>query len=512
MGSLNDVVYTSAPDVIDTETLTPPAVSDEFWVNRTNGYYFYEASGAPKCSVIVTGYNRLNKTQYCVECILKYTADIDYELILVDNGSEDGTLEFFQTVPFERKRIVRITKNIGAGYGGRYAIGLARGKYIVTVSNDVYVTKNWLSNLLRCYDSDPSIGLAVPVSSNVSNFQEVNLAFENFDEMQEKAAAFNVSDPSKWEERMRLVTVMLIYTRPVLDIVGTGDAAFVHDFAEDDIAMRMRRSGFKMMLCKDTWVCHDHNFRNMEDKNLMEYQQSLDSGRRVYKEKYHGIDAWDDILNFESTLLAPLDKAVFDAKTLSALVIDGRCGTPVLEIRNRLKHRGCYEEIESYAFTTQAKYYTDLQSVASDVRCDRIDFIQSHYADESFNIIMLGEPINTYNEPVTLLQKLYNFLKPGGVLLFKLRNVNGINAFLMSAGLGGDSDPDLPSQIFTDELTRCISMFGKCNIGVTIELRNISESDKNTIRNLLISLKGSMTQDDMHRLLCKNYLYNVRKE
>jgi SAM-dependent methyltransferase len=354
--------------------------------------------------------------------------------------------------------------------------------------------------------------LAVPVSSNVSNFQEVDLAFENFDEMQEKAAAFNVSDPSNWEERMRLVTVMLIYTRPILDIVGTGDAAFVHDFAEDDIAIRMRRSGFKLMLCKDTWVYHDHDFRNLEDKNPIAFQQSLDSGRLVYKEKYHGIDAWDDILNFENMLLAPLDKVVFDAKTLSALVIDGRCGTPVLEIRNCLKHRGCYEKIESYAFTTQAKYYADLQTVAGDVRCDRIDFIQSHYADESFNIIMLGEPINTYNEPVTLLQKLYNFLKPGGVLLFKLRNVNGINAFLMSAGLGGGSDPDLPSQIFAGELNQCVSMFGKCSIGITMELEHTSESDKNTIGNWIVSLKGGVTQNDMHRLLCKNYLYNVRKE
>ena len=61
------------------------------------------------------------------------------------------------------------------------------GRYYVIIPNDVYVTKNWLHNLLACMRSNPAIGLVVPMSSNVSNFQGVNFNFTSMPEMQKIA-------------------------------------------------------------------------------------------------------------------------------------------------------------------------------------------------------------------------------------------------------------------------------------------------------------------------------------
>ena len=502
--------YDTEPIIINTDELNPPTPSGGLWDNRAAAYHMYDAPGVPKCSVAVTAYNRLEKTKYCVECILNYTQDIDYELILIDNGSEDGTFEFFRSVAYEKKKIIKISKNIGAGYAWTAARRSFSGKYLIVIPNDTYVTKNWLSNLLKCYESNPEIGFVAPVSSNVSNLQEVKLEFSDFDDMQEKAAAFNKSDPSKWEERMRLISIISIFSRPVLDIVGISDAAYLHDFIEDDFAVRLRRAGYKLMLCRDTWVCHDHDFRNLEDKDPAAFQASLESGRRIYSEKHHGIDPWDDINNFEFDLLAPLDTVAFHKENLSALTIEPRCGTPVLEIRNHLKRRDMTVTV-SCAFTSQAKYYLDLQTVADYAACDRLDFISDVFDENSFDIIAFCEPVNIYSSGLLLLKRLYGLLKPDGILLFKVRNADGFMSLLRCCTLGMEYDHDLPSYLSINEMLDCLMDLGGCDISFSREFEFLTAADQNVLFGMLRGLNPNAGEDELTKLITKNHIFKVIK-
>jgi GT2 family glycosyltransferase len=501
----NDVI------VLNTDDMSAPSTDGTLWGNRLSAYSRYDAPDVPLCSIIVCGYNRLEKTKTAVECILKYTQEIDYELILIDHGSTDCTLDYFKSVNFEKKRLVHITKNIASGLDWSYIFQLAKGKYIININNDVYITQNWLLNLLACLESDEKIGLVMPMSSNVSNLQQNDLgAWDNMEQMQQKAAFFNVSDPSKWKERLRLITVIVVLRRDVLDTVGRGDPAYTHDFGEDDLCVRLRRMGYKLILCKDTWVCHDHDFRNMEDKNPATFQASLESGRAIYREKYHGIDPWDDINNYELKLLAPIDTWTMPRGEINALCVDVRCGTPVLEIRNHLRERG-RTDVKSRAFTTQAKYFLDLQTTGAETECDRIDFIQSHYADETFDIVVLGEPLNCYPTPITLLQRLYNFLKRGGLLLFKLRNTNDFNALMRSAGLGGGNDDDYPAILSADEVSEVLKLFGGKNIDIESEQYNLSQNDFKTIENWLGKLNPGFNEQTLYKLTTRDYTFSVGK-
>jgi hypothetical protein len=283
------------------------------------------------------------------------------------------------------------------------------------------VTQNWLENLLACYESDPRIGFVEPVSNNVSNYQQVDLGHADFEDMQRRAAAHNISDPLKWEERLRCISLIGIYSRPILDTVGLGDAAFLHDFTEDDLALRIRRAGYRIILCRDTWVCHDHDFRNTPPDELGAFYTRLDYGRAAFREKYRGLDAWDDVLNFEIELLAPLDVHPFGNEPLSILTVDARCGTPVLEARNRLRRRGL-TETQSFAYTTHAKYYADLLSVAEEAHCSPIERLADFFAEAQFDIVAICEPVNLYPEPAALMRDLLRVTKPQGLLLYKLRN------------------------------------------------------------------------------------------
>ena len=126
-------------------------------------------------TIIVQAYNRIEKTKKCISSILKYTSDVDYDLLLIDNGSTDNTFDYFKSVNCIKKRIIHLSKNISVTYPTLFYDLSWLSRYVVVVQNDLIVTPHWLSNLIKVAESDDRIGMVNPVSSNVSNFQQVEL-------------------------------------------------------------------------------------------------------------------------------------------------------------------------------------------------------------------------------------------------------------------------------------------------------------------------------------------------
>ena len=103
-----------------------------------------------KCqaSVVVLAYNNLSYVRECVKSILENTDDVDYELILVDNGSTDGTGAYFDSIT--GAKVIHLKYNLHVVKGFNIGLLAAEGKYSAAVCNDFIFTKNWLSNLLIC--------------------------------------------------------------------------------------------------------------------------------------------------------------------------------------------------------------------------------------------------------------------------------------------------------------------------------------------------------------------------
>ena len=72
---------------INTDSMIPPAVGADLFSNRAAVAEMQRPSTAAEVSIIIQAYNRLEKTKRCVESVIKYTGSVDYELILLDNGS-----------------------------------------------------------------------------------------------------------------------------------------------------------------------------------------------------------------------------------------------------------------------------------------------------------------------------------------------------------------------------------------------------------------------------------------
>jgi len=97
-------------------------------------------------SIIIINYNTLQLTINCIESIKATTQGINYEIILIDNASNDGSKEYFS----QRNDIIYLYLNNNVGFGKANNIGFqkAKGKYIFLLNSDTIILNNALEHLL----------------------------------------------------------------------------------------------------------------------------------------------------------------------------------------------------------------------------------------------------------------------------------------------------------------------------------------------------------------------------
>lgn len=463
-------------------------------------------------TIWVQAYNHLEKTKRCMESILKYTDDVDYDLILVDNGSEDDTFEYFKSISISKKTIIRISNNIGALFPYTLIPMSMLSRFVVPVPNDLIVTKNWLSNLLKVMESDEKIGMVNPVSSNTSNLQSVDFPYSNWEDMQRKAALYNQSDPTKWQERLRLITLGTLYRKECMYAIGwpLGDAGFLHDFADDDIAFRVRRAGYKAVLAGDTWICHDHPTNERDPEKLME---SLRLGRANFKDKYNGVDAWDDVNNYIFYFLGDKVKKL-PVKKARILGVDTKCGTPILDIKNEIRKYGVFDA-EASAFSQDEKYMEDLKTICNGiVSCDREEYLRDSFPENYFDYIIIGRDINRYHEPQKVLMDAYRMLKENGQLLISLKNTYNIYSLFQLYGMRNDYDGEFAYNYPIDTFWRMVKKMGM-NISYLCneEYHNgIPDATLEYCKNVLSGqCEGDQLEEMYARMLANRYWFSIEK-
>ena len=91
-------------------------------------------------SIIIINYNTCQMTCECINSIIEKTQGLQYEIILVDNASTDGSKEFFEKD--ERIKYIYSEKNGGFGYGNNLGMKVAKGKYFFLLNSDTLLINN----------------------------------------------------------------------------------------------------------------------------------------------------------------------------------------------------------------------------------------------------------------------------------------------------------------------------------------------------------------------------------
>ena len=465
-------------------------------------------------TIAISMYKDLDKAKRCVESVLKYTKDIDFDLLICIDGPKDGLLDYCKTIDYEKTTIIYNTANRGGTVPWTFINFDMLSEFVVGVAGDLVVTENWLKNLLKCIKSDPTIGLVVPVSSNSSNLQEYRIGqFDNYDEMQRLAAAHNVSDPRKWEERARIVTLGTIYRKSAIYALGLpiSDIGFAHNFSDDDIAFRLRRMGYKTIVAADTWIHHDHVRNAVTPEEAKKFYKNIDLGKQDFRNKYFGIDAWADVINYVYFKNEITDTS---SETPQILGIDVKCGTPILDLKNRIRNFDKYDA-ECYAITSEAKYFIDLQSIcgADNVVCGDVLTCLDKFVNGSMDYIFIDKPINSYSDPFEVITRCAGLLKNDGHIYVYLQNTYDITSYLDMLGYLADERTEFYTCVsYTQFIKKVKNMGGNIRRVYTDSMSREEAGELALLADRLLKKTVNMNnapQETIDRLMTKRWAFDI---
>lgn len=448
-------------------------------------------------------YNRLDRSKNALGYLLKYTKHIDYQLVLVDNGSTDGTLDFFKELPHPKKVIYHFTKNAGANYPDSFIREVKTSKYYMFVLNDAYLMHQAVDNFLACMESDHTIGMVTGQTSQFSNFQDPDLSFSSLEDMEEQTQKlYQGTHPHKWEERKRLLGIGNLIRKVLWKQAGGIPTGYFYDFVDDEVSLNLSRAGVKQMLCNDAFIHHDHDYST--EKDPKESAKSLKHGRENYRRLHYGLDAWDDMAAYNG---ASLNLGTYTQSDSNVLGIDVQCGVSIYEILQKYRENGT-SGTKIHGFCSQVKHYRDMKdSCQGQVICDNITSLVEHYQENSMDMILLGTFINTYQDMETLLLQMKTILKPGGQLFIKLKNTQYYTLIPYICALGESTTHSMASSSDFTELLQKYSLYGQ-NQRL---FADVPPSVRTGIERLLKPIKGTNSQNLEH-LFVDHFIFHLSKQ
>jgi len=241
----------------------------------------------PTVSIIILTYNNLPMTRQCLESIETQTDQPEYELILVDNASNDGTQNYLQEFAATRPnvRLILNETNQGFAFGNNQGVLASHGEYVVLLNNDTIVTDGWLAGLLRPLQ-DEQIGMVGPVTNAIGNQARISVDYSRLDDMPEFARRYTESHQGSIFDISMLALFCVALRRAVYDEIGPLDERFeLGMFEDDDYALRLRANGYRIVCTEEVFI-HHWGSAGFSAIGFSTYWQVFTTNLRRFEEKW----------------------------------------------------------------------------------------------------------------------------------------------------------------------------------------------------------------------------------
>lgn len=225
----------------------------------------------PELSAILIVYNGIRFLPDCLRTLTADLGDLEHEIIAVDNGSTDGSVEFL-TTEFPAVRVVRNGSNLGFARAVNIGLAEARGEYVYILNQDLRFRRGSTRTLLSRLKCDEQIGLIGPKFVGFDgSLQKSARAFPGMRHVWYKALMLPWIFPShreiggwkmQWFDHVHEQAVdqpmgaAMLLPRGVVDRVGLLDERFPIFFNDVDYCRRIGAAGYTLLYYPDAVVEH----------------------------------------------------------------------------------------------------------------------------------------------------------------------------------------------------------------------------------------------------------------
>lgn len=263
-----------------------------------------------KLAIIILTWNGIVLTRRCLESMHLASLPRNVEVIIVDNGSHDGTQDYIRSLP----NITLIENGNNLGYAKAVNIGIRSAQHdsdIILLNNDVELIEvDWLARLTEVANNDEKIGvMGVKIARDDGTLQHCG-AYLPLDTMWGQQIAGGEVDIGQYSGVVEVESVVFacVYIkRSTIEKVGLLSEDFFAYFEDTDYCLRTKLEGLKIAMCGDIRVKHSES--SSTKINKVSHNDIFLTSQATFKQKwgsyldetrYTSMLDWHSIINFPS--------------------------------------------------------------------------------------------------------------------------------------------------------------------------------------------------------------------
>ncbi len=215
-------------------------------------------SHSPAVSVVIVNWNRRELLEGCLESLKRQTLQ-DFEVIVVDNGSTDGSAEWVRR-EWPAATLILNSDNRGFCEANNQGIQAASAPLIALLNNDAEAEPEWLQALVDVMEREPGVGM---VASKILSFENPGIIDKVghliYPDGQNRGRASGVRDQGQFEEVEEVAWpdgAAALYRRAMLDEIGLFDQDFFAYADDAELGLRARLAGWRCLYAPAAKVRH----------------------------------------------------------------------------------------------------------------------------------------------------------------------------------------------------------------------------------------------------------------
>lgn len=238
-------------------------------------------------SVVIISWNTKDILRDCLNSVYQQTKGIEFEVIVVDNASTDGSAQMVKT-DFPQVALTENPANLGFAAANNQAIPTAAGRYVLLLNSDTVLLDNAIAKSLAFADNHPDAAVVGCRTLNADKTLQLStfrfpsvlnkfLAVTYFSKLFPQHKFFGRARMGYWDRNdAREVDVVggcfMLVRRQAIEQVGLMDEQFFMYGEETDWCYRFRQAGWKNLFTPDAEIIHLHGASSSQRKSQMTLQ------------------------------------------------------------------------------------------------------------------------------------------------------------------------------------------------------------------------------------------------